>query len=169
MRATEFVTEAHHSILKVMQMGQWRVHIDSHAMVSAAARGVDAADFSNIISYATHIPNTLSTIPVGKGAYFQDVNTMISVYIHRLGQDELRVETVLGPDMSPKPPMFRRPVPAHNLKVEPSLKQAQAAMRKQTQQHGRDYVSQKLADVKPIINMNRADRRAFKRMTKKNK
>ena len=40
-------------------------------------------------------------------------------------------------------------------------------MRKQTQQHGRDTISQRLADIKPIVNMNRSDRRAFKRMVKK--
>ena len=167
MRAAEFTTEAHHSILKVIQMGPWRVHIDTHAIVSATARSVDVADFSNIVSYATHVPNTLNTIPVGKGAYFQDVNTMISIYIHRLSEDELRVETVLGPDMRPTQPMFRRPVPPHNRKVDPRLKQSQDAMRKQTQQHGRDTISQRLADIKPIVNMNRSDRRAFKRMVKK--
>ena len=172
MRATEFITEAHHSILAVMKLGPWRVQIDSHALASAANRGVDTADFTNIINYAAQIPNTLSTIPIGKGAYFQDINTMISIYVHRISQDEIRVETVLGPDMSPKPPMFRRPVPKHNLKPIPGEKQAREWWGQQTQQHGRDHVSQELANRNSIRNsimntMNRADRREFIRRAKK--
>lgn len=169
MRSCEFISEAHHSILATRQIGPWNVHIDTHAIASQASRGIDLADFTNIITHACFLPNTLNTIPVGKGAYFQDLNTRISIYIYRLGNDELRIETVLGPDMKPKPPMFRRAVPSHNIKIDPRVNPAQNAVAQVAQQHGRDYVSQHLSDLAPIANMNRTDRRAFNRLMKKKK
>lgn len=173
MRASEFITEAHHSILKTITIGAWKVQIDSHAFVSMTARGVSPLDFSNIVTYACIYPDIVDTIPIGKGAYFQDVNTMISVYLHRLGEREIRVETVLGPDMKPKPPMFRRPVPINKMALDPKIKQGQEWMAKRINQQGpegRDNVSKEIeTDIAPIMNLNRADRREFMRKLKRKK
>jgi hypothetical protein len=169
MRASEFITEAHHSILKTMTIGQWRVLIDSHAVVSMAARNVSPITFSNIITYACIYPDIAATIPIGKGAYVQDTNTLVSVYIHRLSENEIRVETVLGPDMKPKSPMFRRPIPSTTRKTSPIMQQNLDYMSRQAQQYGRDAVSQKLATIAPYSNLNRADRRAFNRVVKRKK
>ena len=172
MRATEFITEAHHSIIKILSIGPWRVHIDSHAFVSMTSRGVSPLDLSNIITYACIFPKIVDTIPIGKGAYFQDVNTMISVYLHRLGENEIRVETVLSPSMKPTPPMFRRPVPISNEKLDPKVKQNQEKMAQRIQQYGpdgRDIVSQEISTLTPILNLNRTDRRAYNRFMKKKK
>jgi hypothetical protein len=170
MRASEFITEAHHSILKTMTIGSWNVLIDSHAVVSMASRGVSPIDFSNIITYACIYPDIAATIPVGKGAYFQDVNTMVSIYLHRLGENQLRIETVLGPDMKPKPPMFRRPVPnTINKKVSAKFQQSQDKMAQAVQKYGRDAVSQEMSTYAPLLSMNRADRRALMRSAKRKK
>ena len=149
------------------------MQLDTHAIASQASRGIELADFTNIITYACFISDMLSTIPIGKGAYFQDVNTLISIYLTRLGKDEIRVETVLGPDMHPKQPMFRRPVPPHNMPRSSTVRKTQSSMAKAAQEHGRDFVSQRIADLAPVVvhattGMNRADRRAFGRFMKKN-
>ena len=170
MRANEFITEAHHSILKTMTIGQWRVLIDSHAVVSMAARNVSPIDFSNIITYACIYPDVAATIPLGKGAYVQDINTMVSVYLHRLSENEIRVETVLGPDMKPKPPLFRRSVPnTINKNVGAKFQQSQDKMAQAVQKYGRDVVSQKMSTYAPLLSMNRADRRAIMRSAKRKK
>jgi hypothetical protein len=172
MRAKEFITEAHHSILKTLRIGPWIAHIDSHAVVSMTTRNISPLDFSNIVTYACMFPNILDTIPIGKGAYFQDVNTMISVYLHRLSVDEIRVETVLSPSMKPTPPMFRRPVPISNRKLDPKVKQAQEKMAQRIQQYGpdgRDIVSQEISTLTPVLNLNRADRREYSRFVKRKK
>lgn len=171
MRANEFIVEAHHSIMKIITIGKWKVHLDSHAFVSMAARGISILDFSNIVTYACIFPDIVATIPIGKGAYFQDTNTMISVYLYRLGENEIRVETVLGPDMKPKPPMFRRPVPVNTKKEDPKIKQGQERMAKRIQQYGpdgRDIVSKEIeTDVTPWLNLGRAERRALNRKLKR--
>jgi len=167
MRASEFITEAHHSIMQTMTIGSWKVLIDSHAFVSMTARDVSPIDFSNIITYACIFPNIVDTIPIGKGAFFQDINTMISVYLHRLSKNEIRVETVLSPDMKPKPPMFRRPVPTSHIKLDAKTQRGQAELSKEIRQRGRDEVSQELETIKPLLNMNRADRRALYRAIKR--
>jgi hypothetical protein len=94
---------------------------------------------------------------------------MVSVYLHRLSENEIRVETVLGPDMKPKPPMFRRPVPSSNKKTTRVMQQNLDHMARQAQQHGRDAVSQKLAAWAPYTNLNRANRRAVDRVIKRKK
>lgn len=170
MRANEFITEAHHSILYTMSLGPWRVLVDSHAVVSMVARNVSLIDFSNIITYACVYPDVAATIPLGKGAYVQDINTMVSIYLHRLSENEIRVETVLGPDMKPKPPLFRRSVPnTGNKKIQPKFQQMQAKLAQDIQLHGRDAISQKISAVAPLSSMNRADRRAFDRFRKRKK
>jgi len=169
MRASEFITEAHHSILKTITIGPWRVQIDTHAVVSMASRGVSPIDLSNIITYACVFPDIAATVPIGKGAYFQDINTMVSVYFHRLGENEIRIETVLGPDMKPKPPLFRRSVPTTNRKVDAKFQQNQSIMAQDVQKYGRDAISQKISAIAPVLSMNRADRRAFDRSIKRKK
>ena len=166
MRASEFITEAHHSILNTVTRGPWRVQIDTHAVASMASRGVSPSDFGDIINYACTSPDTLNTIPIGKGAYFQNINNMVSVYINRLSKNEIRVETVLGPDMKPKPPMFRRPIPNTTKKPSAIMQKNLNYMAQQAQELGRDAVSQKLAT---ISNLNRADRRALSRASKRKK
>jgi hypothetical protein len=169
VRANEFISEAHHSILNTVTRGPWSVQIDTHAVASMASRGVSPSDFSDIVNYACKAPDTLNTIPIGKGAYFQNINNMVSVYILRLSENEIRVETVLGPDMKPKSPMFRRPIPSTTRKTSPIMQQNLDYMARQAQQYGRDAVSQKLATIAPYSNLNRADRRAFNRVVKRKK
>lgn len=173
MRAKEFITEAHHSIMKTFPIGKWKVLLDSHAFVSVATRNIPMRNFTNIITYACIYPDIVDTIPIGKGAYFQDVNTMISVYLHRLSENEIRVETVLSPDMKPKPPMFRRPVPINTEKEDPTVIKGQELMAKRVQQHGpegRDVVSKEIeSDITPWLNLGRAERRALDRKLKRKK
>ena len=64
MRANEFISEAHHSILKTVTIGPWSVQIDTHAVASMASRGVSPSDFSDIVNYACKSPDTLNTIPI---------------------------------------------------------------------------------------------------------
>ena len=168
MRASEFITEAHHGILKTVTVGPWSVQIDTHAAVSLASRGVSPSTFTDIVTYACSSPNIVDTIPIGKGAYFQDVNTMVSIYLHRLSQNEIRVETVLGPDMKPKPPLFRRSVPnTNNVKLDPKFLNGQNKLAQDIQQYGRDDISKRISAVAPILNLNRADYRKFQRLMKR--
>jgi hypothetical protein len=169
MKISEIITEAHHSILTTINIEPWRVQIDTHAFANMAARGISLRNFTSIVSYACTFPDILDTIPIGKGAFFQDINTMISVYLHRLSENEIRVETVLSPDMKPKPPMFRRPVPIDNRKDDPKIQRKQAFIAQKVQQQGVDAVSQKLSTIGPISTMNRANRREFSRFLKRKK
>ena len=168
MRASEFITEAHHSILKTMTIGSWRVLIDSHAVVSMTARNVSPITFSNIITYSCIYPDVAATIPIGKGAYVQDTNSVVSVYLHRLSENEIRLETELGPDMKPKPPLFRRSVPnTNNVKLDPKFLNGQSKLAQDIQQYGRDDISKRISAVAPILNLNRADYRKFQRLMKR--
>ena len=168
MRANEFISEAHHSILNTVTRGPWSVQIDTHAVASMASRGVSPSDFSDIVNYACKSPDTLNTIPIGKGAYFQNINNMVSVYILRLSENEIRVETVLGPDMKPKPPLFRRSVPnTNNVKLDPKFLNGQNKLAQDIQQYGRDDISKRISAVAPILNLNRADYRKFQRLMKR--
>jgi hypothetical protein len=167
MKIQEVIQEAHHSIVKTITIDPWSLQVDSHAIATAADRSIPLHTLTNIVSFACAIPGLFDTVPVGRGAYFQDTNTGISVYIHRLSDRVLRWETVLSPGMRPKPPLFRRPVPASQLKPQADVDRNQARMRQQTQQRGRDSVSQDLAQVSPLLQLNRADRRALGRKLKK--
>ena len=168
MKILELITEAHHATYMKFQYGPWRVELDTHLIASQLERKIQLADITNIIDWVTKQPDILSTIPLGRGAFFQDVRTAISIYFSRLEQDLVRVETVLPPTMKPKPPLFRRPVPPHDLPpLTRQQKRGQDRLTKMAQQQGRDAVSQHLASMKPTIDaisqLNRSDRRAFKR------
>ncbi len=170
MKILEIIQEAHHSIINTIKMGRWTVHLDSHAMVSVAHKGVSLEHFSNIISYSCFLPNVYETVPIGKGVFFQDVNTMISIYVHRLAENELRVETVLPPSEIPKPPMFRRPVPITDQKPTSKITKSMNAMRAASQERGRDAVSQDLEKLAPIYqNLNREERRKMYKMMRRSK
>ena len=136
MRAQEFITEAHHHRIASQELGQWTVHIDSHALVTIADRDIQLGDVINILTFACKYVPELKTIPRGKGAYFQDTNSLVSIYIRRSEHypNELTLETVLGPKMAPSPPLFRRSVPPtpRDLQDTPSLRASKAAMRKHT-------------------------------------
>ena len=144
------IIEAHHSRLITHQMGDWTVHFDSHLMATIPDRRIPLADVVNIISYACLLVPELKTIPRGKGAYFQDTNTLISIYIRRNQHypNELTVETVLSPDMRPTPPLFRRSVPPHDMKVPKGHDKMMDYYHKKSQQYGRDAVSQDLENQK---------------------
>lgn len=185
MRANEFVTEAHHYRMITQKMGPWTVHIDSHAFVTVADRGIGLADVVNILSFACFNVPELKTIPRGKGAYFQDTNTLISLYIKRSDHypNELTLETVLSPDMRPTPPLFRRSVPAHTIQEPANVTAGQANMQKRIQAVGRDAVSQDVESMMPAVNakinqpqaaeppaaLNREQRRAWAKYLQKNK
>ena len=142
MKITEIISEAHHSIVTSAKVGPWIVHMDSHALVSVAHKGVPLADFSNIVNYSCLLPDVYQKVPIGKGVFFQDVNTMISIYVKRLSETELVVETVLPKSEIPKPPMFRRPVPPHKIKHSKEVNQTLDAMRAASLDQGRDAISQ---------------------------
>lgn len=155
MRAQEFVTEAHHHRIGSQEIGQWTVHIDSHALVTIADRDIQLGDVVNILTFACKYVPELKTIPRGRGAYFQDTNTLVSVYIRRSEHypNELTLETVLSPNMKPSAPLFRRPVPPtpQDMQDTPALKAQKAAMRRDTQAQGRDAVSQDIEGMMPDI------------------
>ena len=187
MKIKEVVTEAHHSRLISKKIGEWTVHLDSHLMATIPARRIPLEDVVNIIDYACLEVPELKTIPRGKGAYFQDTNTNLSIYIRRNQHypDQITIETVLSPDMTPSPPLFRRAVPAHDFKFNKKHQERMDYYYQQAQERGRDAVSQDLEtavlnrDKKPeemspeeIDNfrqtLNREQRRALdKRLRKK--
>jgi hypothetical protein len=172
MRATEFLTEAHHSRLFTQKMGKWNVHFDSHFLVTVSARNISLPFVSHMISYIFYNLDDIETIPRGKGAYIQDTNTLISVYIKRSNSypTDFTIETVLSPDMKPTPPLFRRSFPAapKSLKDKPHDRKMQDKIRKDVEQKGRDKVSQDLSDIgfKPQL-LNRANRRTLSKLAKK--
>lgn len=191
MKVKDIITEAHHSILITEKIGKWTVHIDSHALASIPERNVSLGDVVNILNFFCKYVPEIDTIPRGKGAYVQDTNTLISLYIRRSKNypTELILETVLSPSMKPSPPLFRRSVPPtpDDMKDSPELKSTMAATRRQTLTRGRDAVSQDLETLKPKINamklskqydspqsnseppLNREQRRAMAKMMRKQK
>ena len=146
MKIKEVVTEAHHSRLISKKIGEWTVHLDSHLMATIPARRIPLADVVNLINYACLEVPELKTIPRGKGAYFQDTNTNLSIYIRRNQHypDQITIETVLSPDMTPTPPLFRRSVPAHDFKMNKTHQERMDYYHQQAQERGRDAVSQDL-------------------------
>ena len=146
MKIKEVIAEAHHSRLVSSKIGEWTVHVDSHLIASAAARRIPLEDVGNMVTYACLAVPELKTIPRGKGAYFQDTNTNLSIYIRRNQHypDQITIETVLSPEMTPTPPLFRRAVPAHNLKVNKRNQTNLDYYHRQAQERGRDAVSQDL-------------------------
>jgi hypothetical protein len=168
MKITEIISEAHHSIISKTKIGPWTVHLDSHAMVSVAHKGVPLEDFSNIVTYSCLSPDVYQRVPIGKGVFFQDVNTMISIYVTRLSETDLRVETVLPKSEIPKPPMFRRPVPFHGMKRPKEVNSALNAIRADSLDRGRDAVSQDMEkSATSMANLNRQQRREFDKQMRK--
>ena len=165
MKVHEILNEAHHSILTSFLAGPWKVEIDSHALVSRAERNIPLHTFTAIITYMCSLPDVLPTIPVGRGAYFQDTNTRISIYVTRTADKTVRVETVLSPSMRPKAPLFRRPVPAWQPKVHKP--DDLAPMQADIKARGRDAVSQDLEQLKPLMPVNREQRRQFDKIMRR--
>ncbi len=64
MRAKEFVTEAHHYRMATQKMGNWKVHLDSHAVVTMADRDIDSGSVINILGFACRnvINHNFSTV-----------------------------------------------------------------------------------------------------------
>ena len=167
MKITEIIQEAHHSITKTTKIGPWTVQIDSHALVSIAHKGVKLSDFTNIVTYSCLAPDIYQQVPVGKGVYFQDVNTLVSIYVTRVSDDTLRVETVLPPSQKPKPPFYRRPVPSSD-RQDSQVEKTLQAMQAKTQALGRDAVSQELERITPAMNnLNREQRRRLQKMSRR--
>lgn len=191
MKVNEIITEAHHSIIASDKIGKWTVHIDSHAFVSISHRGVSLGDVVNILTFFCKYIPEIDTIPRGKGAYIQDTNTLVSLYIRRSKSypTDLTLETVLSPSMKPSPPLFRRsvPPPTEDMIDSPELKSMMAATRRETTARGRDAVSQDFEALKPKIDalrlskqnntfqpnaeppLNREQRRAMAKMMRKQK
>lgn len=170
MKITEIVLEAHHYVHKTIQIGSWTVHLDSHAIVSAAHRNVPFEVLTNIISYLCFMPDVLPTFPVGRGAYFQDTNTLVSIFVKRISENDVRIETVLGSDMKPKPPLFRRPVPANTKSAPANLKQIEKHLHKASQEQGRDAVSQDIESGAHFAkNLNREQRRRLEKIQRRSK
>ena len=159
MKVHEILLEAHHSILTTFPAGPWKVEIDSHATVSLADRNIPLHKFTAMITYMCSLPDVLPTVPVGRGAYFQDTNTRISIYVTRTADKTVRVETVLSPTMAPKAPLFRRPVPDWQPKGRKP--NDLPAMQADIKARGRDAVSQDLEQLRPLMPVNREQRRQF--------
>jgi hypothetical protein len=160
MKITEIITEAHHHRMGSSQIGQWMVHIDTHAFVTLSSRNVSVGDAMNILNFACKYVPELKTIPRGKGAYFQDTNSLISLYLKR-SKDypmDITLETVLDSSMKPTPPLFRRPVPPtpEDMQDTPNMKAGAELMRQQVQAKGRDAVSQDIEGMMPAMNAYRA-------------
>lgn len=168
MKSYEFLKEAHHSIVATSKIGPWNVQIDSHAMVTLPERDISVATFSNIITHMCFMPNLLDSIPIGRGAYFQDTNSLVSLYLTRVGGDTIRVETALSPDMKPKPPLFRRPVPVSTIKSSKKDKEAAKLIRAKTLSHGRDAVSQDF-EKNMSTPLNREQRRSMQKRIRRSK
>lgn len=168
MKITEIINEAHHSIAGTFKIGPWTIYFDSHALVSVAHKEVSLADFTNIVSYSCTLPDVYPTIPIGKGAYFQDVNTMISIYVTRLSRFELRVETVLPKTQIPKPPMFRRPVPPASFKDNKRVGATLASLKADSLVRGRDAVSQDM-EKNLATPKNRAERRQLDKLMRRSR
>jgi hypothetical protein len=166
MRLKEIISEAHHSILVTMPIGPWKVQIDSHAYATLPARNIPLENFTNMISYMCFLPDVLPTIPVGKGAYFQDTNTAISIYVTRVSNNVIRVETVLDRTMKPKQPLFRRAVPAPDMtNIKPV---DYGSLKADVKARGRDAVSQDIEkNLQPIMPVNRAERRKFSKLMRR--
>jgi len=162
MKISELLCEAHHSLFHTQEIGPWKVLIDSHFIVSLAHKGVRLEDASHILAYSCVLPDVWQTVPIGKGAYFQDANTWISLYIKRIGPNELRLETVLPPSEKPKPPMFRRLVPKSTYTIKPKDQKMISQMGAETKLRGRDAVSQ---EIENLLNtpMNREQRRRLEK------
>jgi hypothetical protein len=171
MKIQEILTEAHHGVLMTLPFGPWQVQIDSHAYATIPHRGIPLESFVGIVSYMCSLPDVLPTIPVGKGAYFQDTNTAISIYVTRVADDTVRVETVLDRTMKPKQPLFRRPVPhwSPNPAKKRVTDKTMQAIQKTTQQRGRDAVAQDAELIQPLTVMNRAQRREFEKKLRRSK
>lgn len=171
MRINEILTEAHHGILMTLPFGPWKVQLDSHAYATIPYRKIPLESFIGIVSYMCSLPDVLPTIPIGKGAYFQDTNTAISIYVTRVAENVVRVETVLDRTMKPKQPLFRRPVP--HWEPEPGVKRTDPkvmqAMQKLAQERGRDAVAQDAELIQPLTMMNRAQRREFEKKLRRSK
>jgi hypothetical protein len=172
MRAQEFLTEAHHARLATHKAGRYTVHIDSHFLATTAARNIPLRFISRFINYTFIMIPEIETIPRGKGAYVQDTNSLISIYIRRSNSYplEFTVETVLSPDMKPTPPFFRRSFPftPNEYKTDPRTIKAQTKMAKDVEQRGRDAVSRDLEDMpfKPQL-INRQQRRALAKQARR--
>lgn len=153
MKIKEIVAEAHHSRLTTAPIGKWNVHIDTHLFVTAAARDISTSTTSNIITYAFTMVPEIEKIPRGQGAFFQDTNTLISIYILRSKSypNEFTVQTILSPEMKISPPLFRRPVPPAYWEDTPEMKAGAELIRQQVKAKGRDAVSQDLENMKPKI------------------
>jgi hypothetical protein len=166
MKIQEILTEAHHSILVTMPIGPWKVQIDTHAYATLPARDIPLENFTNMISYMCYLPDVLPTIPVGRGAYFQDTNTAISIYVTRVANNVIRVETVLDRTMKPKQPLFRRSVPAPDMK---NIKPVDyGSIRDAVKTQGRDAVSQDMEkNLQPLMPVNRAERRKFSKVMRR--
>ena len=169
MKITEIISEAHHSIVHRMKIGQWTIHIDSHALVSAPHKNVSIEDFTNIVIYSSMLPDVYQTIPIGKGVFFQDVNTMISIYVKRISENDLRVETVLPKSEIPKPPMFRRPVPANKIKRSKKQGEIYNTARTDSLKRGRDEISQDIEKIASLPPLNRQQKRELDKRMRRSK
>jgi hypothetical protein len=163
MRAKEFINEAYHSKLVTSKIGDWNVHVDSHAFVSHVDRNITLGVFTNIITSACLMASPeLEKIPRGTGAFIQDINTKISIYVSKSKSfpRDITVETVLSPTMTPKEPVIRIDAPPNTIKELPRTVKATSALKKDIQAKGRDEVAQTLIAPPP---MNREQRRAWKK------
>lgn len=172
MRAIEFITEAYHSKLATQELGKWTVHIDSHAFVSLTDRNISLRDFTNILSYAFVVASdNIEKIPRGTGAFIQDINTNISVYVSKSKSFplDITVETVLAPTMTPKDPVIKIAVPLDTRPDAPAVLKAKTSMKKKIDASSRDDMAQQLDNFKDRPPLNREQRRALDKQMRSKK
>lgn len=176
MRASDFITEAHHYILSTHQMGEWEVQISSHATVSIPDRSRDT-DILSIANYVCTHPSGLESIRRGAGACFYDTNSRVAIWLDRSPSRPrvLTLATVFKPGFHLPKPVFEITVPDTRMPDDPKLKQVIDFMDKEVKNRGRDAVSQDLESIarfmkwqdNQISQMSRQQRRAVDRRMKK--
>ena len=175
MKITEIICEAHHSIVKSTTIGNWIVDIDSHFIVTLADRNVlNPKVVTNIVTQVCLGSQALTKVPRGTGVFVQDTVSNISIYLYRYKNkpNQLRLETVLTPDMHPKEPIIRIAIPpTDDTKIPAKHQKAMDQMKKSIQSSDRDTVSQSLEKNKDTMDamskMNRQQRRAFNKIVQR--
>jgi hypothetical protein len=94
---------------------------------------------------------------------------MISIYVKRISENDLRVETVLPKSEIPKPPMFRRPVPATKIKRSKKQGEIYNTARSASLKRGRDEISQDIEKIASLPPLNRQQKRELDKRMRRSK
>jgi len=180
MRASEFITEAHHFIIDQWKSGEWTVKLSSHAVVSLPERG-QKTDIYTIVDFICKQTTGPKNIQKGKGACFYDTTSKNALWISRSKAYpwEITVETLFGPEMKLPQPLFYVDVPnsirQDNDPMDPHINKILDLIGNQVKDRGRDAVSAELETIgkflkwrdEQVAQQTRQQRRAVERRAKK--